>query len=400
MAPNHFSFSSVLKACAGLKTLDASKQIHCLSIKTGFCLDLVVGNALVDAYSKCEYMDEAWRVFDEMPNKDEISWTTLIVGYSQNCMGNEALSAFKLLRNRGVDPDQYMLASVISGCGAITSEIHGRQLHSYSIKVGFGSSLFVQNALVDMYSKNGSIKSAHKVFGFMENRDVVSWTSLIVGLAQHGMGEKALFLFDQMRMAHVKPNHVTFVGVLSACSHVGLVDKGLFYFELMSKDYGIEPGYDHFVCMVDLLGRVGNLEEAKKFIDELPIPPGPLVWQTFLGACKLHGNVKLGKLAATHVLELSPHDSSVYVLLSNMHAEAGLWEEAARVRNMMRERGARKEVAYSWIEVRRKVHKFVVRESMHPEVEEINELLKVLLRHMEVDGYAHNGQSALRGDAE
>ncbi|ERM95911.1 hypothetical protein AMTR_s00060p00171860 [Amborella trichopoda] len=147
-------------------------------------------------------MDEAWRVFDEMPNKDEISWTTLIVGYSQNCMGNEALSAFKLLRNRGVDPDQYMLASVISGCGAITSEIHGRQLHSYSIKVGFGSSLFVQNALVDMYSKNGSIKSAHKVFGFMENRDVVSWTSLIVGLAQHGMGEKALFLFDQMRMAH------------------------------------------------------------------------------------------------------------------------------------------------------------------------------------------------------
>ncbi|XP_057851870.2 pentatricopeptide repeat-containing protein At3g24000, mitochondrial [Cryptomeria japonica] len=392
---NQFTLTSVLTACAGRMSLEEGMQFHAYLIKSGFELSIFAANALVDMYAKCKRIEDAFHVFNKMPKRDHISWSTMVVGYGQNMLANEALELVCEMQWEGVKPDNFAFASILSACAGIAAIEQGMQVHTQIIQMGFEQDIYVENALVDMYSKCGNIEAAWNVFDSIYNPNVVSWTAMITGYAKHGLAEKAIQLFEQMLQVGIMPNHITFVGVLSACNHVGLVEKGYRYFESMIHDYGITPRMEHYVCMVDLYGRNGCLEEAKNLIDRMPIKPDALVWQTLLGSCKVHGNMELGKVAAEHVIELKPHDSAGYVLLSNIYATAGRWDEAANVWNTMKQRGVIKEPAHSWVVIKNKVHAFVAGDRSHPQAEEIYKTLEKLVAEMKEAGYEPNTESVL-----
>jgi pentatricopeptide repeat protein len=255
------------------------------------------------------------------------------------------------------------------------------------MEAGLGTDLWVGNALIDMYAKCGSLLAAHEVFDAMHDRDEVSWNTLIGGLAQHGCGKQALEVFEQMKCAGVQPNEVTFVGVLSACSRAGLVDEGHHYFSSLCETHGITPTDAHYGCMVDLLGRAGNLNEAEEFIEKLPFEAVPAIWGALLGACRIHGNVKLAEHAGEYCLKLEPQNAGVYVLLMHIYAAAGMWDGVARVRNTMKERGVNKELGRCWIEVNKRMHSFVVEDRTHPQSEVIYAEVDRLVKQIKEAGY-------------
>ena len=225
----------------------------------------------------------------------------------------------------------------------------GTQLHAYIAKLGLDSDVSVGSSLMTMYSKSGSLGDCRKAFDHIENPDLIGWTTMIVSYAQHGKGAEALSVYELMRKEGIKPDSVTFVGVLSACSHNGLVEEAYIHLNSMAKDYGIEPGYRHYACMVDLLGRSGRLKEAEQFINNMPVKPDALVWGTLLAACKVHGDIELGKLAAKKVMELEPCDAGVYVSLSNICADMGQWEDVLKIRSLMKGTGVTKEPGWSFV---------------------------------------------------
>eukprot|EP01018_Ginkgo_biloba_P001003 Gb_00360 [translate_table: standard] len=426
MRINEFTFASVLKVCATLVSVENGKQVHAHVIKSGFHSDIFVGSALVGMYAKCGIIEDAHEVFNkiskqsvvswnimiaacaqhgqfeyaselfcQMQHRDLVSWNSMITICSQNGYGEEALRLFCQMQQAGLKPDQFTFVSVVSACASLAALEQSKGVHAHVIKRRLQSDTFVGNVLVDMYSKCGSIEDAVKVFDVMPKRNVISWTAMISAYAQHGCGKEALCIFDQMQEEGIKPDHVTFVGVLSACSHAGFVDKGYCYFDSMIQDHGITPRCDHYACMVDLLGRAGHLNDAKNFIHKLSFKPGALVWRTLLSACRIHGNMQLGKLAAECVLECEPGDSAAYVLLANIHAEAGGWETVAKVRKMMKDRGVKKEPGCSWIEVRNKVHAFMTGDRLHPQIEDIHVELERLTIQMEEAGYVQGTNSVL-----
>eukprot|EP01018_Ginkgo_biloba_P014954 Gb_36806 [translate_table: standard] len=388
LKPDGFTFGSVLNACACLESVEKGKEVHNCIVKTGSeVLVMVVENALVDMYAKCRSMHDANKVFQKMPERDVVSWTAMLTGYAQNGYGEEALKFFSQMRLAGMKPNQYTFASALVACASLAALQHGKQIHNHIIKTGFESHACVASALVDMYAKCGSIVNARQVFDKTPDADVVMWTAIIAGCALHGFSKDALHLFKQMQQAGTKPNHVTFICVLSACSHVGLVEEGIHYFDSMSQSHGVIPKLEHYACIVDLLGRAGRLDEAEDFINNMPFDPSASVWQTLLSACRIHGNTELGKRAAEHILELEPQDAATYVLLSNTYAMAGRWDDVTKVRNLMKERGAKKEPGLSWIEVRNRVHSFVVGDKSHPQADEIYDKLEELIQQMKRSGY-------------
>eukprot|EP01018_Ginkgo_biloba_P030868 Gb_12240 [translate_table: standard] len=384
---DQFTFASVLRACAMPEYLEQGKQVHQIIIKTQFDSDVCVASALITLYANCGSIDNAENVFDKMPERDSLSWNALIAGYEQNGHGENALKRFCQMQTAGMQPSQVSFVILLRACATLAVLDQGRQIHVHIIKNKFDLDVSIANALITMYGKCGSIEGARNVFDKMVNRDVVSWTAMIVGYAKHGCGKEALQLFEQMQRAGMKPNHITFVGVISACSHVGLVDKGHHYFDCMSRDHGITPTMEHYACMVDLLGRAGHLEEAENFIKNMPFEAGALVWRNLLGACRIHCNVELGKRIAERILELEPEDDATYVLLSNMYAASGRWDDAAKVRKLMKDRGLKKEPGYSWIVVGRRAHTFVARDRSHLQTEVIYKKLDELSRDMKAAGY-------------
>eukprot|EP01018_Ginkgo_biloba_P019393 Gb_22805 [translate_table: standard] len=397
MKPNNFTISSVLGACTYLTALEHGKQIHVLIIKNKFEIDEFVGSALVDMYAKCRAVDDACKWFEKMPKHDIVSWTTMVAGYAQCGHGEEALRLFCEVLRAGMKPDQSTFSSVLSASASIAALEQGKQVHVHTIKTGFESCVVVGNALVDMYAKCGSIDDARAKFEEMPERDMVSWTVLILGYAQHGRAKEALQLFDQMQEGGMKPNHVTFVGVLSACSHVGLVDEGCFYFDSMRKDHGITPGVEHCACIVDLFGRAGRLDEAEHFISEMQFESDAVVWRALLSACRIHGNIDMGNRAAEHILELEPQDAATYVLLSNIYAMAGKWDNATKVRNMMKGKRVKKEPGLSWIEINNTIHSFVAGDRSHPQTEIIYAKLESLWDQMKDEGYVPDRNFVLHG---
>eukprot|EP01018_Ginkgo_biloba_P000473 Gb_25129 [translate_table: standard] len=385
--PNHFTFASVLKACASLGDLEHGKQIYTQIIKTGFESDICVGNALVTMYAKCGNIEDARKEFDKMLERNVVSWNAMVVGYAQNGHGEEAYKLFCQTQQEGMKIDEFTFASILSACASIAALDQGMQVHARILKTGFELDICVGNALVSMYARCGSIEDSCKAFRKMTERNVISWTAIIIGYAQHGQGREALQHFEQMCMLGVKPNHITFIGVLSACSHVGLVEEGHHFFVSMTRDYGIMPRLEHYACMVDLLGRAGRLDEAETFINEMPFKPDALIWRTLLGACKIHGNTELGQRAAQSLLELEPQEPSTYVLLSNIYAAAGRWDAVAMVRKTMKDRQLTKEAGCSWIEIKNRVHTFFVRDRSHPLTEEIYAKLDELTLQMKDTGY-------------
>ncbi|XP_057852128.2 pentatricopeptide repeat-containing protein At3g24000, mitochondrial [Cryptomeria japonica] len=385
--PNQFTFTSLLVACANLAELEKGKEIHCQIIKLGFDSDVCVGNTLINMYTKCGNMWDASKVFGDMLIQDDVSWNAMIAGHAKRDSGDTVFRIFLEMQWAGNKPDEFTLASVIGVCANQAFLEQGKQVHCYSIKTGLEPDICVGNALVDMYCKCGSMIDAFKCFEKISKRNVVTWTTMIAGCAQHGEGKKALQLFGQMQRAGIKPNRITFICVLSACSHMGLVQEAYYYFNNMKADYGVTPTVEHYACMVDVLGRAGKLAKAESLINRMPFEPNSLIWRTLLSACRVHGNIQLGKQAAKHLLELEPQDSAAYVLLSNIYTAAGRWDSAREVRRIMEQRGVKKEPGCSWIELKNRVHTFFVEDRSHEQTDEIYAKLFELTVQIKAAGY-------------
>lgn len=282
-----------------------------------------------------------------LPQKDQFSCSSLVSGYAQNGYIEDALLLFHEIRMADLWIDSFTVSSVIGAVAILNSLDIGTQLHACVTKMGLNAEVSVGSSLVTMYSKCGSIDECHKVFEQIEKPDLISWTAMIVSYAQHGKGAEALKVYDLMRKEGTKPDSVTFVGVLSACSHNGMVEEGYSHLNSMAKEYGIEPGYYHYACMVDLLGRSGRLKEAERFINNMPIEPDALLWGILLAACKVHGDIELGRLAAKRVIELEPCEAGAYVTLSNICADMGWWEDVMKIRSLMEGTGVKKEPGWS-----------------------------------------------------
>ncbi|KAJ6866860.1 hypothetical protein NC652_038181 [Populus alba x Populus x berolinensis] len=350
--PDKFTFSFLLKGCTRLEWRKTGFCVHGKVLKYGFEVNSFVRNTLIYFHSNCGEMENARTLFDEAPEKDVVTWNTMIAGYVLRGEQRQALEMFEEMRNVGECPDEVTMLSLLSACADLGDLEVGRKLHCSISEMTRGDlSVLLGNALVDMYAKCGSIEIALQVFKKMREKDVTTWNSVIGGLAFHGHAEESIKLFAEMQaLKNIKPNEITFVGVIVACSHAGNVEEGRRYFKLMRERYDIEPNMIHHGCMVDLLGRAGLLSEAFELIATMEIEPNAIIWRTLLGACRVHGNVELGRLANERLLKLRRDESGDYVLLSNIYASAGEWDGAEEVRKLMDDGGVRKEAGRSLIE--------------------------------------------------
>ncbi|XP_057854806.2 pentatricopeptide repeat-containing protein At5g27110 [Cryptomeria japonica] len=358
--PNSTTFVSILPVCAKMGALEQGMDIHQSIVEGGFLSDIIVGNSLVDMYTKCGSIDKAHEVFDKMVQRDVISWTAMIAGYTQNGLMEKALETFKQMQLAGVKPNVTTIASILPACANLGALEQGMDIHQSIMGGEVLSDIIVGNALVDMYAKCGSIDRAREVFDRMLQRDVISWNTMIAGYAQNGFCKDALKIFELMKHSGTYPDIVSFACVLCACSHAGLVDEGCANFNHMRNPYCITPTVDHYVCMVDLLARAGYLEDTLNFIIKMPVKPVVVVWMCFLSACRSHMNIGLGVFTAALLFDLDPKNAATYVLLSNIYAEVGWWGEVQMVRRLMKDRGIKKIPGCSWIEGHKAVHAFSV----------------------------------------
>ncbi|KAK9191520.1 hypothetical protein WN943_020133 [Citrus x changshan-huyou] len=395
LAMDQFTFGSVLTACGGLLALEEGKQIHAFIIRNDHKDNVFVGSALVDMYCKCKSIKYAESVFRKMARKNVVSWTAMLVGYGQNGCSEEAVKIFCNMQRNGIEPDDFTLGSVISSCANLASLEEGTQFHGRSLVTGLISFITVSNALVTFYGKCGNIEDSHRLFNEMNVRDEVSWTALVSGYAKFGKANETIDLFEKMLSHGLKPDEVTLIGVLSACSRAGLVEKGRHFFEIMVKEYGIRPIHDHYTCMIDILSRAGRLEEAKSFINKMPFPPDTIGWATLLSSCRIHGNVEIGKWAAESLLELDPYNPASYVLLSSIYASKGKWDHVSQLRRTMREKGVRKDPGCSWIKYKSRVHIFSADDWSSPYSDQIYAELEKLNRKMIKEGYVPDMSSVL-----
>ncbi|XP_049931970.1 pentatricopeptide repeat-containing protein At4g13650-like isoform X2 [Nymphaea colorata] len=395
MRADNIGLSSAISACAGLQALEEGKKVHSQSVVHGYSSDLSIGNALVTLYARCGQIKEAYAAFQSVGDGDPITWNGLISGFAQSGHSEEAVQVFSRMHKAGIEASLYTFCSTISASANLADVKQGKQIHTLVIKGGHESDTEAGNVLVTLYAKCGSIEDAYREFLLIPQKNEVSWNAIITGYAQHGHGREALRLFEWMKEEGVRPNHITFIGVLSACSHVGLVSEGLGFFRSMSHEYSISPRSEHYACVVDILGRAGCFDDAQQFIEEMPIRPDAMVWRTLLSACTVRKNLELGQVAAQHLLELEPQDSATYVLLSNIYAALRKWDARDQIRQMMKDRRVKKGPGQSWIEVKNIVHAFFVGDRLHPLCEKIYEFLEVLTNRTLAIGYVPDHQSLL-----
>ncbi|KAL5053799.1 hypothetical protein RYX36_034481 [Vicia faba] len=418
VSPVSFTFSALFSS---LKNPTLGTQLHLHAMLFGFVSDLYVGNTIIHMYVKCGLLSSARKVFDEMPHRDAVSWTELIVayaksgdmdsarelfdglpdkdkvawtsmvtGYAQNAMPKKALEFFLRLQEAGVETDEIILVGVISACAQLGVSGYASWIRGIAESSRFGSvnNVLVGSALIDMYSKCGNVEEAYSVFKGMKERNVFSYSSMIAGFAVHGQARAAIKLFYEMLEAGIKPNHVTFVGVFTACSHAGMVEQGQYLFGVMEKCYGVAPTADHYACMADLLGRAGQLEKALQLVQTMPMEPNGGVWGALLGASHIHRNPDFAEIASHYLFELEPDNLGNYLLLSNTYALAGRWDDVSRVRKLMREKQLRKNPGCSWVEAKNGiVHEFFAGDVKHPEINEIKKALDDLLQRLKAIGY-------------
>ncbi|KAF8404412.1 hypothetical protein HHK36_009297 [Tetracentron sinense] len=419
ISPDSYTFPFLFKACAGVDDSNLGFSFHSVILKLGLENNLYVQNSMVDMYCKCRCVDYGRKVFDEMgerdlvswtsiisgyakvgemqmaellfglmPEKDVVSWGAIISGFAQNDCSDEALVFFHEMQIHGIRPGEVAIVSALGACAKLGLWSLGLWLHGYVVRHGFRLSVFIGTALVDMYSKCGDIENARNLFNLMTEKSIASWNSIIGGLAMNGCAEEALSMYSEMDKAGVEPNSITLSSVLCACRHGGLVEEGFYYFDSMNREFGISPNLDHYGCMVDLLGRAGYMNEAYELIKGMPIEPNEVVWGALLGACKIHRNLKLGEYALERLVELDPQNSGNYVLLSNMYAMLGRSEDVERVREAMRDMGIEKPRGSSSVEVDSIVHEFYAGDQSHPDISKIYEKLAELYSKIEALGYS------------
>ncbi|XP_071738977.1 putative pentatricopeptide repeat-containing protein At3g01580 [Rutidosis leptorrhynchoides] len=379
VGPNSVSIISALQSCEATCNLEEGKKIHEIASRKGFELDVLVSTALIDMYMMCSSPNEAIELFERTPNKDDVTWMALLSGCVQNGMAYKSMELFVSMLFNDIKPDVNVIVKILTVCSELGVFQHIICLHCLVIKSGFDDNSYVEASLIECYSKCGSLFNAVKVFNVIENKDVVIWSSMIAGYGIHGKGREALELFNYMvNVSKVKPNNVTFLSILSACSHAGLIKEGLHLFNIMLNEYQITPESNHYAIMVDLFGRMGELDKAIGFIDNMNVPVGPQIWGALLGACRIHGNTKLGDIAANNMFMSDSCDAGYYVLLSNMHAVNKDWDNVERLRTIMKQNKFNKVHGQSAIEVKSEVHSFTANDRFRPQAETIHGLLKSL----------------------
>ncbi|CAK7349323.1 unnamed protein product [Dovyalis caffra] len=406
VSPTSYTFPSLTKACSLVSQLRFGEAVHCHVWRNGFDSDVFIQTSLVDFYSSMGRIVESTRVFDEMPERDVFAWTTMISGlvrardmssarrlfdmmpgrniatwntlidgyarlrdvdaaellfdqmhardiiswttmincYSRNERFREALGVFNEMGKYGISPDEVTMATVISACGHLGALDLGKEIHYYVMQNGFNLDVYIGSALIDMYAKCGSLDKSLLMFFKLREKNLFCWNSLIEGLAVHGFAEEALAMFDKMVREKIKPNGVTFISVLSACTHAGLIEEGRQRFERMTRDHLIPPEVEHYGCMVDLLSKAGLLEEALDLIRTMKLKPNAVIWGALLSGCKLHRNLEIAQVAVNNLMVLEPGNSGYYTLLVNMNAEVNRWGEAAKIRLTMKDQGVEKDV--------------------------------------------------------
>ncbi|XP_021807415.1 pentatricopeptide repeat-containing protein At2g03380, mitochondrial [Prunus avium] len=351
LLPNSITTASVLSSCAQSGNLNLGRSIHGLGIKLGL-EDSTVRNALVDMYAKCHMIGDARYIFETILHKNVIAWNSIISGYSQNGSAYEALQLFHQMRSESFSHDAFTLASVLSACTTLGFLSVGSSLHAHSIKDGLlTSNIYVGTALLNLYAKCGDAESARLVFDGMGVKNTVTWSAMIGGYGVQGDSRGSLALFSDMLKKHLEPTEVIFTTLLSACSHTGMVEEGRRYFNSLSQDYNFKPSMKHYACMVDLLARAGKLEEALEFIERMPVQPDVSLFGAFLHGCGLYSRFDLGEAAIRRMLELHPDEACYYVLMSNLYASDGRWSQVNQVRELMKQRGLSKSLAYSQVEM-------------------------------------------------
>ncbi|XP_017982165.1 PREDICTED: pentatricopeptide repeat-containing protein At2g22070 [Theobroma cacao] len=388
--------SGYLKNGQPEKCIDLFRKMQVGGLKPD---EVTVSNVL-GAYFQRGLIDEASKIFGMIKNKDKVCWTTMIVGYAQNGKEEDALNLFGKMLLEGVNPDNFTISSVVSSCARLASLCHGQVVHGKAIHFGVDDDLLVSSALVDMYCKCGVTRDAWVVFDMIPSRNVVSWNAMIAGYAQNGQDLKALALYEKLLQENLKPDSITFVAVLSACSHAGLIEEGRRYFDSISEQHSLVPTLDHYACMINLLGRSGCMREAVDLIKNMPHEPNSLIWSTLLSVCVIKGDIKHGEMAAKCLFGLEPHNAGPYIMLSNMYATCGRWEDVASVRSLMKIKNVKKFAAYSWIEIDNEVHKFVSEDRSHPETEIIYEELSRLIKKSKEAGFMPDTKLVLHNVVE
>ncbi|XP_043726062.1 putative pentatricopeptide repeat-containing protein At3g05240 isoform X2 [Telopea speciosissima] len=346
--PNEITMVNVLVACAQARDLETGRWVHQRVRQNS---NVILSTAIVDMYAKCGYLKVARDLFDKMPRRNVVAWNSMIGAYNQYDRSHEALSLFADMQNARLTPDETTLLSVLGACAHHGTLCLGQGIHAYIEKTHIGTDVVIGTSLMNMYAKTGETQSSLQIFNGLQKKDVTAWTSMIIGLAMHGRGGEALKLFKEMqRDKDVKPDHITFIGVLCACSHAGLVNEGQELFHSMSIVYGIAPTVQHYGCMVDLLSRAGHLTEAERLVESMPIEPNISIWGALLNGCEVHNNVNLADRVGNHILQLKPHGGGVYVLLFNIYAKAGRWQAVEMAREVMKLKGIEKTHGCSYIE--------------------------------------------------
>ncbi|XP_047336533.1 pentatricopeptide repeat-containing protein At1g59720, chloroplastic/mitochondrial isoform X2 [Impatiens glandulifera] len=404
--PDSHTFPFVLKACAYLFAKSEGQQVHGQLLKHGFDSDVYINNSLIHFYASCGNLEHAEKVFDKMPERSVVSWNAMVEGLVQLGEFDSALSLFRKMQD-SFEPDGYMMLSVINACAGLRSLSLGMWAHAYISRnrenIRVNNDVLLYSSLVDMYCKCGSLQMAKQVFHSMNNHDVNSWNSIILGFASHGQGEAALRYFDLMINEGFNPNSITFVGVLSACNHRGFVDEGLKYFDRMKKDYGIEPVLEHYGCMVDLLARAGNIEKAIEIVLEMHIKPDVVIWRSLLDACcKNHADLDLSEEVTKQLLESDGGDcSGAYVLLSRVYASARRFNDVGLIRKLMNDNGVIKEPGCSVIEVDGISHQFFAGDTTHPETRLLYRVLREIEERLQKEGYEPDcSQASLVDDGD
>lgn len=352
--PDRTTLAVILSLCAGMGHLEFGRQVHAVSLKGTSTMDVYVASGLISMYSKCEKADLAQLVFNKTTEMDIVCWNSMMGGLALNSRDIEAFVLFKKMQQKEMRPTQFSYTTILSCCSKLpSSSLQGRQLHALVAKDGHINDVFVGSALVDMYCKCGEVDGARRFFDAMPVRNTVTWNEMIHGYAQNGRGHEAVSLYrDMVASSEERPDSITFVAVLTGCSHGGMVDEGMAIFNSMQQDYRVEPTLDHYTCMVDSLGRAGRFNEAETIIDRIPNKDDPIVWEVLLSSCRVHGNVSLAKRAAKELLRLDPQNSAPYVLLANIYASLGRWDEVRTVRELMDCNQVVKNPGYSWIDIK------------------------------------------------
>ncbi|XP_060199256.1 pentatricopeptide repeat-containing protein At5g56310 [Lycium barbarum] len=425
-----YSIPFVLNAVTCLITV---RQIHCEAVLTGLNNDVHVATCVVRAYSSFGCVSDARKVFDKMPDrnvglwnaviagyvkardmdtakylfddmgeKNVVSWTSMIAGYAQGNQFSQAIGVFGKMMEVGAKPDEVTMLAVLSACAHLGEVELGEWIHSYVIRHGLRRTVSLNNTLIDVYAKSGNVKKAVELFESMETRSVVTWPTVISALAVNGYGRETLNMFSRMEMVGIRPNSVTLIAVLSACSHAGLVEEGRLYFKTMEEKHGISPDIRHYGCMVDLLGRAGYLDEAVNVVKTMPFEANAAIWGSILAAARKQGHVELGEQALRHLAEVEPHNSGNYSLVSNTYAALGRWSEASVARKIMRDTGVKKLPGGSFIKVKNRVYYFYSGDRSHSECESIYRVLSQLNRVSKMvlnEDWGHEGLLAATGGA-